>query len=429
MISNRQNKHKPVPYYEIKPGKIQGLLHAPPSKSVSHRLLILGALTGRPSQIHNVLFSEDILITLNALRKIGFQWERQENTIFFSGKREQPTGVATIDLGNSGTSARLLTAIAAGFPGEYLFRGSPRMLERPMSPLIDALINLGVSLEHHDGYLPLKIKGTRITGGKVTVDTSQSSQFLSALMMLAPLTRDGLEISRTGSVVSESYIQLTREMLKSAGIQIQQKDDQVIIPGDQKYQLTKAKVEGDYSSASYFAVGAAISSGAVCIENLLRNSVQGDRAILDILKKAGAKVFWRDEQVCIEAKNLKGIDINMNSQPDLVPTLAVMSLFGKGESRLRAIEHLRFKETDRLKAIMDNILKLNGKISLEENDLIIEPAPLSGTTLPTFNDHRIAMSFALAGLRIPGIKIENPGCVNKSFPEFWDYFESLKQAT
>ncbi|UCF62804.1 MAG: 3-phosphoshikimate 1-carboxyvinyltransferase [bacterium] len=429
MKSIPQNKLNPFPPYEIKPGKIRGLFPAPPSKSISHRLLILGALTQKPSRIHNVLFSEDVLITLEALRKMGFQWEKQDNSIVFSGIRKPPAGVITIDLGNSGTSTRLLTAIAAALPGEYLFRGSPRMQERPMSPLINALRALGVCLEHRDGYLPLKLKGTRIRGGKVEIDTSQSSQFLSALMMLAPLTREGMEISSTGAIVSESYVQLTKELLKTAGIRIQQKKGLVIIAGDQKYQLTDAKVEGDYSSASYFAVGSAISGGSVCIENLYQNSVQGDRAVLDFLKAAGARIFWRDDQVCIEAGNLKGIDVNMNSQPDLVPTLAVMSLFVQGQSRLRAIEHLRFKETDRLNAIIGNIQKLRGKILLDGNDLIIKPVPLVGSTLPTFDDHRIAMSFALAGLRIPGIKIENPGCVNKSFPEFWNYFESLKQMT
>jgi 3-phosphoshikimate 1-carboxyvinyltransferase len=247
--------------------------------------------------------------------------------------------------------------------------------------------------------------------------------------MLAPLTDQGLEISVSGSVVSQSYVQLTAAILKQVGIRIQHNEKVYFIPGHQNYQIKQAKVEGDFSSASYFAVGAAMSGGTICINNLHRDSKQGDRLVLDILKKAGANVFWKNQQVHIEAGDLIGIDEDMNSQPDLVPTIAIMSLFGKEKSRLRAIEHLRFKETDRLQALIDNIRKLTGKISMDHNDLIIEPVPLLGATLPTFNDHRIAMSFALAGLRIPGIKIENPECVNKSFPKFWHNFENLTKIT
>jgi 3-phosphoshikimate 1-carboxyvinyltransferase len=429
MNSGNQQSLNNSTWYEIKPGIMKGILAAPPSKSVSHRLLILAALSQKPSIIQNVLLSEDIYITLNALKQMGFHWKKRSNDIIFSGEREQTLGSATINVGNSGTSARLLTAIAAALPGEFIFTGSKRMLERPMMPLIDALIKLGVKIEHRDGYLPVKIRGTVLKGGEVKVDVSQSSQFLSALMMLAPLTDQGMEISVAGSIVSQAYIQLTIALLKRVGIKIQYEDDIYFISGNQDFQIRQTWVEGDYSSASYFAVGAAISRGSVCIDNLQHDSDQGDRFILDIIKKAGANVFWKNKQVHIEAAELSSIDENMNSHPDLVPSLAVMSLFGKNKSRIRAIEHLRFKETDRLKALIDNIGKLQGKITQEKNDLIIEPVPLRGAAIPTFNDHRIAMSFALAGLRIPGIIIENPECVNKSFPKFWHYFEHLTKTT
>lgn len=425
MDQRNQNELKSLPFYKIKPGLMQGVFNAPPSKSISHRLLILAALSQKPSHIQNVLLSEDIYITLNGLKQLGFQWKKKSNDVIFSGKREQTWDPTRIDLGNSGTSARLLPAIAAALPGEYIFSGSPRMQERPMLPLIEALLKLGVNIKHNQGYLPIKIKGNLIKGGTVEVDVSQSSQFLSALMMLAPLTDQGLEISVADYMVSQSYVQLTVDILKRVGIRIHQKDNVYFIQGQQDFHIKQAKVEGDYSSASYFAVGAAISGGAICIHDLDRHSKQGDQVFLDILKKAGVNVFWKDQQVHAIAADLIGIDEDLNSQPDLVPTMAILSLFGKEKSRIRAIEHLRFKETDRLKALIENIRKLNGKISLEHHDLIIEPVSLQGTVLPTFEDHRIAMSFALVGLRIPGIKIENPDCVNKSFPKFWHYFEHL----
>ncbi len=421
-INNISHKE---PYLEIQTGTMKGTLEAPASKSISHRYLLLAALSRKPCTIQNVLLSEDISVTLHALRVMGFGWENKFNNISFSGKREQPAGQVTINLGNSGTSARLLIAIAAAIPGNYLFTGSPRMLERPMLPLIEALIQLGVNIRHEGGYLPIRIEGGLIKGGEVHVDTSLSSQFLSALMILAPLTQDGLHISTSGAVVSQSYVQLTRSILEKTGIQIEKQQENIAIRGQQKYKIDRVKVEGDFSSASYFAVGAAITVGSIKIDNLNPESDQGDHIILDILSKAGAKVIWKNRQVQVEGRTLNSIDKNMNSQPDLVPTLAIMALFGKGKSRLREIQHLRYKETDRLEALIKNIRKLGGNISLERDDLIIDPAPLHGAIIPTFNDHRIAMSFALVGLRIPGIKIENPGCVDKSFPEFWRFFQSF----
>jgi len=299
------------------------------------------------------------------------------------------------------------------------------MLERPMMPLIEALTQLGVHIRHEAGYLPIQIQGGLIKGGEVKVDTSLSSQFLSALMMLAPFTQEGLHISTSGTSVSQSYVQLTHSILEKTGIQIEGEQESITIRGQQKFKIDRVEVEGDYSSASYFAVGAAITSGSVNIDNLNPQSVQGDRIILDILSEAGAKITWKNRQLQVEAGKLNGVDKNMNSQPDLVPTLAIMALFGKGKSRLREIQQLRFKETDRLEALIKNIRLLGGNITLERDDLIIDPVPLHGASIPTFNDHRIAMSFALAGLCVPGIKIENPGCVDKSFPEFWHFFQSF----
>ena len=416
-------------YKKIQPGKFRGEIVAPPSKSISHRLLILAVLSGKPCKITNILLSEDILITIQALSKMGFLLDQQRDTVIFSGERKASQNPVSIDFGNSGTSARLLTAVAALTPGNYLLTGSERMLQRPMLPLISALKDLGADLKHTDGFLPITIFGGTITEHLVTVDASQSSQFISALMLIAPHTRHGLKILINGPIASESYIYLTQSILEMAGVRIQSSAGEITIPGKQVYKLDKIRVEGDYSSISYFAVGAAISSGEITIQNLSPHSAQGDKAILDIIKTAGAQVSEVSEGYQITAKGLRGFEVDMLNYPDLVPAAAILALFCKGSSRIFNIEHLQYKESNRIQAIISNIENLGGSCILEGSDLIIHPQSLRGGLIRTFNDHRIAMSFSLLGLMIPGIKIENPDCVRKSYPNFWEDFALVHQST
>ncbi len=409
----------------IQPGILKGELVAPPSKSISHRLLIIAALSGRKCQIDNFLISEDTLITLHALQKMGFALEQRENRIIFKGHREVLTQPVHIDCGNSGTSARLLTAVAAYLSGEFVITGSPRMQQRPMKPLIDSLIATGAHIDHQQGFLPITVHGGHLQGGEVEIDASRSSQFISALMLVAPCTRQGYRIVPQGKIVSKAYLELTAQLLKKYGIENKWRDDSISVAGPQKYQIDQATVEGDYSNISYFVIGAALSGGEVHIKGLAQNSAQGDRYILSLAEKAGAKVSWFKEGVQIKSDSLSAIDEDLNASPDLVPSLAVMALFSKGLSRFRNVGHLQYKESDRLAAIVQNIKKLGGRAMVENNDLIVQPTGLKGTALSSFNDHRIAMSFAMAGLRVPGITIEDPACVEKSFPEFWHYLDQL----
>ncbi|MBN2367072.1 MAG: 3-phosphoshikimate 1-carboxyvinyltransferase, partial [Calditrichaeota bacterium] len=304
----------------IHPGILKGRISAPPSKSISHRLLIMGALSGENCTINNILMSEDIEITLNALAGMGFQWILNKNQVNFTGNRIVPEKEVRIFLGNSGTTARLLAAIAAAIPGKYHFSGTKRLQERPMQPLLKALENLGADIRHNRGFLPLQVSGKQLNGGKIEIDASVSSQFISGLMMMAPLMQRGLEILPINSAVSVPYIKLTINLMKQAGITVQEQDPLIIIPGQQKFELGKCRVEGDYSSASYFAVGAAISGGDVLIENLNRHSVQGDRKILSILAEAGADISWQNSAVRISARRLNGIDTDMKDVPDIVPS-------------------------------------------------------------------------------------------------------------
>lgn len=411
--------------YIIKPGIMRGEVSAPPSKSISHRLLILAAISGKICEVHNLLLSEDIYITVNALKAMGYGLELRENTAYLNGKREIPNKIREIYFGDSGTSARFLTAIAGAQPGKYLLDGSPRMRQRPIEPLIHALQKLGVSVKHRNGYLPLKIEGRVLQGGEVEIDVSQSSQYLSALMLIGPLTETGLRIIPSMNMASQSYSDLTLSMLRENNITVQQDDKSFFIEGNCRPTLQQGRVEGDYSSAAYFAVGSAISGGKVCIKEIRKDSKQGDHMVLDLLEKAGAKVRWNDKGVHIIGSKLKGISVNMYSYPDLVPTMAIMALFAKGISRFQQVSHLKIKESDRLNAILTNINGLGGSANIEGTDLVIQPKTLKGTFIRTFNDHRIAMSFALAGLLVPEVRIENPDCVKKSFPDFWAKFEEL----
>jgi 3-phosphoshikimate 1-carboxyvinyltransferase len=426
-ISKQLMNDQLLSYKKIQPCKFQVEIFAPPSKSMSHRLLILAALSGQPCEIANILLSEDILITIQALSKMGFRLDQRKDTVIFSGERQASQDPVSIDFGNSGTSARLLTAVAAITPGKYVLSGSERMLQRPMLPLISALTDLGADLTHADGFLPITIYGGAITEHSVIVDASQSSQFVSALMLIAPHTRHGLKIIINGPIASESYIQLTQSILEMAGIRIQTSAGEITIPGQQVYKLDKIRVEGDYSSISYFAVGTAISNGKITIRNLAPQSAQGDKVILDIIRTAGAQVSEMSKGYQINAKNLRGFELDMLNYPDLVPATAILALFCKGSTRIFNIEHLQYKESNRIQAIISNIDNLGGSCKLEGTDLIILPQPLRGGLIRTFNDHRIAMSFSLLGLMIPGIKIENPDCVRKSYPNFWEDFASIHQ--
>ncbi len=408
---------------QIQPGVMSGTMTVPYSKSLTHRLLVIGALSGNSCRIFKPLISEDTRITFHALQQMGFETHMEYGDFVFSGERKAQTVPVEIFVGNSGTSARFLTALAAFLPGVYRLDGTARMRQRPMRPLIQALQHLGAEIRHQNGFFPLEIHGGQMFGGEVTVDASQSSQFLSALLLVAPSLTKSLKMIHRGKVSSMAYVEITLELLRQAGITVQVFPDYFEIPGRQQYRFSEWLVEGDYSSASYYLAGAAISGGTIRITNLQKNSVQGDREILHILEMAGAEVKWDGDTATVSGPASQAVDVDMLRYPDLVPAVAVLSLFARGTSRLRNVTHLRYKESDRIQAITENISLLGGNAFMDGPDLVIAPGSLHGATLPVFNDHRIAMSFALAGLRIPGVSIENPACVGKSYPDFWDDFE------
>lgn len=408
----------------IPSGRLSGKISLPASKSVTHRLLVMAALSGKPCTIRNLLLSNDTEITLNGLTQLGYRFRRTSGAIVFSGEQRTPAQSVEIWLGDSGTSARFLTAVAALQPFEVHLDGSLRLRQRPMGELLYALGNLGAEITPQKNALPVTMSGGQLTASQVEIDVSQTSQFLSALLLIAPALPEGLKITCRGEMVSRSYVDLTVELMKQAGVSVATLPGEFIVPAQSSYRLKDVTVEADWSAAAYFLTGAALSGGQIEISDISIKSAQGDRQILDILQAAGASVEIQNQTVLVRGNGLQAVDWDMNSCPDLVPTVAVLALFAPGTSHLRHLAHLRFKESDRIAAVLENIKRLNGKAFLQGDDLVIEPAKLKPAVLNSFNDHRIAMSFALTGLRLPGVAIENPGCVSKSFPGFWELFES-----
>jgi len=411
--------------FEIPTGTLEGSVKAPPSKSITHRLLIMGALSGKECLVHNPLLCEDTQITIEGLRKLGFEIEIVEDSILFKGSRKDVEKPVEIFVGNSGTSARFLTAVAALLPVRCTITGSPRMQQRPMLPLIDALQNMGAKIVHRSGYIPLNITGGNLAGGRIHVDSTQSSQFLSAILLIAPYLLEDSQIHFGDFVASKPYAEMTISLMKRAGVFINKNDDHYRVTSGQIYSTGIGSVEGDFSNSANFMIGAAVTGGRVEITNLSPDSIQGDKIVFEILSGAGARVVIQSSKIIVEGGEISAIDWDMQHCPDLVPIVSILALFAKGASNLRRVANLRLKESDRLKAIIENINRMNGKAYLNRNDLIIEPQPLKNELLPTHNDHRIAMSFAMAGLKVPGVVIKNTECVNKSYPGFWDDFERL----
>lgn len=411
--------------FEIPTGVLNGEVNAPPSKSITHRLLIMGALSGSKFLIRKPLFCEDTQITMDGLRALGFEFVTTKESVLFSGNRMDVKKVVEIYVGNSGTSARFLTTVAALLSARCVINGSSRMQQRPMAPLIDALRTLGAKIESRSGYLPLKISGGVLTGGVIRIDSKQSSQFLSALLLIAPYLSMDSHIFFDDSIASRPYADMTVCLMRRFGISVEEMAFQYRIPRGQRYSNETIIVEGDFTNSANFMVGAAISRGRVEITNLSNDSIQGDKIVLDILRRYGAAIEVRDSGIIVEGKDIEAIDFDMRRYPDLVPIISVWALFAKETSSLRNVAHLRLKESDRLQAIINNIGRMGGKAYVHQNNLVITPRSLKGTTLSANNDHRIAMSFAMTSLRVPGVAIEEPECVKKSYPHFWNDLKQL----
>ncbi|MDP3980419.1 MAG: 3-phosphoshikimate 1-carboxyvinyltransferase [Chlamydiota bacterium] len=411
--------------------EIDADLEVPGSKSYTNRALIIAALADGKSILQNCLISEDIVLLVNALRKVGIDIVIQDTTLCVSGVNAKiGPAQGPLYLGNSGTGLRFMTGFVSLGHGSYIIDGNARMHERPIDDLLRSLKTLGVDYQYHnnEGYPPFTLTANGINGGKAQIDAKQSSQYLSSILMIAPFAKEDLEISVQSDLVSAPYVNMTLRIMKDFGVTVQQEAKMHYrVKTPQQYQAQTYSIEADASSASYFLAAAAITQGRVCIRNLQPESIQGDLQFVKILEKMGCVINLQQSGIEIIGKPLVGIDINMRNMPDMVPTLCVCALFAHGETIIRDIAHLKIKETDRLNNLAIELRKFGATIHTTESSIVIKPSNLNkdNILIETYQDHRMAMSFAIAGLMHPNLTIINPTCVEKSFPTYWDTLEKL----
>ncbi|RPH52134.1 MAG: 3-phosphoshikimate 1-carboxyvinyltransferase [Desulfobacteraceae bacterium] len=405
----------------------------PGSKSYTHRLLIASALSDGICTIKNCLRSEDTLLTLEALRKMGADIDDSAGEITVCGtKGDLKAYNEPVFLGNSGTSMRLLTGVAALGSGCYTLTGASRMSERPIGDLLDGLKSLGVDARslNNNGCPPLVIKGGKIMGGRIGLKCGLSSQFLSSILLIAPYTEKGVEIKVVEGPVSKPYIDMTIDIMAKSGVSV--KRDGYLrfsVKGGGCYRAGNHYVEPDCSQAGYFWAAAAVTGAEIKVRGITKDSRQGDLNLTGLLEKMGCKIISEKDGISVRGGSLVAIEADMADMPDMVPTLAVVASFAKGTTVIKNVGHLKEKESDRLLAVVNELSKTGIEAGCTETDLFIKGGAHRGAEIDTYNDHRIAMSFAIAGLKVPGVFIKNEKCVEKSFPDFWKVLEALGRQT
>lgn len=410
---------------------LNATVRVPGSKSLTNRALLIAALAEGRTTLTNALFSDDSRYFANALQTLGFDIcldpTRAEMTVTGLGGRI-PAEQAELFIGNAGTAARFLTAFLTLAKGEFMIEGEPRMRERPIRDLIVALKQLGANLETRNNCPPVKIFASELPGGKTKIAGNISSQFLSALLMVAPYAQSPVDIEVTTELNSKPYVDMTLSIMGDFGVSVERDGYQFFrIPNTNYESRIKYSIESDASAASYFFAAPAICGGTVCVENISRQSVQGDIAFLNVLAQMGCTVEETDHCIQVTGNSfLRGLDVDMRDIPDTAQTLAVIAPFAFTPTRIRGIASARVKETDRVTATCAELTRLGVRVDEHEDGMTIYPCDdIRPTTVQTYNDHRMAMAFSLIGLRVPGIKIENPGCVSKTFPNYFEVLVSM----
>jgi 3-phosphoshikimate 1-carboxyvinyltransferase len=417
---------------EIKPHNIKPCCEVavPGSKSYTHRILIASALSDGVCRIENALICEDTLLTMEALRQMGIQInEKSDNQLLvYGGSGALRPNRDRIYLGNSGTSMRLLTAVAALGQGTVTLFGTDRMGRRPIQDLIDALAQIGVRVfsTNRNGCPPVVIKGNAVNGGAVAINCRASSQYLSALLLIAPYAVKGLDIAVTEGPVSRPYVDMTVEVMADFGVAVNREGyHRFQVAGKQIYHAGEHVVEPDGSQAGYFWAAAAICGTEIIVKGVTEASHQGDVNFAKLLESMGCKMLTQPDGITICGGDLRAVEIDMGDMPDMVPTLAVVAAFAEGTTVIKNVSHLKSKESDRLTSVVNELVKMGVDARCSDDELIVIGGRPHGAEIETYGDHRIAMSFAVAGLDTPGIVILGENCVEKSFPEFWNVFEGL----
>lgn len=417
---------------EIKPVSAppNATIRVPGSKSITNRALLLAALADGVSTFENGLFSEDSQCFVECLRRLGFTVEADQEAATFAvhGLNGQiPATSADLFVGNAGTAARFLTAAVCIGEGDYHFDGVPRMRERPIAALLSALRRLGTEVSADAGHFPLTVHAHGLEGGLTSLDASESSQYLSALLLVAPYARKDVTIGIEGALVSQPYIETTIQMMAQFGVEVERDGYRRFrIRAGQRYAARHYAVEPDASNASYFFAAAAVTGGKVTVPYLSRESLQGDIHFLDVLEKMGCVVNYRPDGVTVHGPSqLHGVNVNMNAISDTAQTLAAIAPYADGPVTIRDVQHIRHKETDRIQAIVCELRKLGATVDEFADGLRVHPAKLRPANVDTYQDHRMAMAFAVTGLRTPGIRINDPGCTQKTFPDYFTCFNAL----
>ena len=419
---------------------LNATVRVPGSKSLTNRALLLAALANGKTRLTNALFSDDSRYFAKALQTLGFDIQLDETncemTVTGLGGKI-PAQKAELYIGNAGTAARFLSAFLTLGHGEYILDGDARMRERPIGDLVAALNQLDCTIrplllvEGRSEKIcpPIKIIASGLPGGKTQVAGDISSQFLSALLMVAPYAQAPLEIEVVTELNSKPYVDMTLAIMHDFGIDVERDGYKYFFIQPSFYSpLSSYAVESDASAASYFFAAPAICGGTVCVENVSRKSVQGDIAFLDFLQKMGCSVSEIDNGISVTgAVHLCGIDADMRDVPDTAQTLAVVAPFASTPTRIRGIASARVKETDRVAATCAELTRLGIQVEEHADGMTIYPCnSFHSAAIQTYNDHRMAMAFALIGLRVPGVAIENPACVSKTFPDYFKVLETLR---
>lgn len=410
----------------------------PGSKSMTNRALLMGSLADGKTTLSGVLFSDDSRHFLAALQALGFDVEIQEaqKQVTITGLNGKvPVTEGKIDVGSAGTAARFLTALLGVAEGTFTIQASEQMKKRPMKPLFDVLVAIGAKISYleKEGHLPIQITG--IGGTKamdevccVALDISESTQFLSALLLISPMIKQGLSIAITSVRKDGSYIQITRKMMENFGVEVMFDGENYNIRKDSSYKAGAYQIEPDISAACYFYAAAALTGGKALVKNVTWNCMQGDLQFLNVLAQMGCTITETAQGIVVcgaEGGRLKGITVDMKEFSDQTMTLAAIAPFAEEDVRIENVGHIRLQESDRIHAIATELSRLGVTCKEEKDALTIQPKMPNAGIVQTYDDHRMAMAFALIGLRVQGIEIANPMCCRKTFEEYFDVLETL----
>ena len=420
--------HPTVLSIPVAEGPVTGTVSVPGSKSLTNRALIIAALADGRSELSGVLDSDDASRCTDCLRALGIGVERDGESAIVDGTAGRLTAPsAKLFVGNSGTTARFVSALIAAGGVTAELDGVPRMRERPIRGLLDLLASQGAAIEYRsvEGHLPAVIHGAGLAGGDMQLDASGSSQLLSAMLMTMPYAADATTVVVT-DLVSRPYVDMTTRVMADFGVAVTERSASAFDVPLQRYRARRYAIEPDASSASYFFAAAAVSGGSVRIPGLGDNSLQGDLRFVEVLERMGCRIERTDDATEVHGpQRLGGVDVDMNAISDMVPTLAAIAPFAAGPVHINNVAHIRLKETDRIHAVVTELRRIGVTVDERQDGLTVHPSDPTGAIIETYDDHRIAMAFAVTGLVVPGISIRDPGCTAKTFPDFFEHLFEL----